>query len=303
MMSKEAAAHHSGFVALIGRSNVGKSTLLNRLIGQKIAITSNKPQTTRNRILGILSRPDGQVLFLDTPGLHAARSRLNKLMVEQAREACREVDLILWLVEADRPVDDEPLVATALAQSGAPVVLVVNKCDLAGPTQLMPLLAAYGQLREFAAIVPVSALTGTGCDRLVDVILAELPAGPRYYPDDQVTDLPERFIAAELIRERLLVHTRDEVPYGTAVVIESFQEDPDRNLVVIQAVIHVEREMHKRMVVGKGGTMIRRIGQESRLAIEGLLGVRVFLELFVHVQSGWTSSDRALREFGYLGEK
>ena len=301
-MSDVPTIYRSGFVALIGRSNVGKSTLLNRLVGQKIAITSDKPQTTRNRILGILSRPDGQVLFLDTPGLHAARSRLNKLMVERAREACREVDLILWLVEADRPVDDEPLVGEALVQSGAPVVLVVNKTDLAGPVQLMPLLAAYGRLRDFAAIVPVSALTGVGCERLVDVILGELPEGPRYYPDDQVTDLPERFIAAELIRERVLAHTRDEVPYGAAVLIESFQEDPDRNLVVIQAVIHVEREMHKRMVVGKGGAMIRRIGQEARLAIEGLLGVRVFLELFVRVEQGWTSSDRALREFGYLGE-
>jgi GTP-binding protein Era len=296
----EGAIYRSGFVALIGRSNVGKSTLLNRLVGQKIAITSPKPQTTRNRILGIVSRPDGQVLFLDTPGLHAARSRLNRLMVAQAQQTCREVDLILWLVEADRPVDDEPLVSEALRQSGAPVVLVVNKCDLVGPEQLLPLLGAYGQLREFAAIVPVSALTGDGTERLTEVILAQLPEGPRYYPDDQVTDLPERFIAAELIRERLLVHTRDEVPYGTAVQIESFNEDPARDLVVIQAVILVEREMHKRMVVGKGGTMIRRIGQEARHEIEGLLGVRVFLELFVRVQSGWTGSDRALREIGYL---
>ena len=298
----EGTSYRSGFVALIGRSNVGKSTLLNRLVGQKIAITSPKPQTTRNRILGIVSRPDGQVLFLDTPGLHAARSRLNRLMVERAHQTCREVDLILWLVEADRPVDDEPLVNEALRQSGAPVVLVVNKCDLAGPERLLPLLGAYGQLREFAAIVPVSALTGAGTERLLEVILAQLPEGPRYYPDDQVTDLPERFIVAELIRERLLVHTRDEVPYGTAVQIESFNEEPERDLVVIQAVILVEREMHKRMVVGKGGAMIRRVGQEARHEIEGLLGVRVFLELFVRVQSGWTGSDRSLRDFGYLGE-
>lgn len=294
--------YHSGFVAIIGRSNVGKSTLLNRLVGQKLAITSSKPQTTRNRILGIVSRPDGQVLFLDTPGLHAARSRLNRLMVDQAHQACREVDLILWLVEADRPVDDEPLVAEALAQSGAPVVLVVNKCDLAGPQQLLPLLGAYGRLREFAAIVPVSALTGAGAERLLEVIVAQLPEGPRYYPDEQVTDLPERFIAAELIRERLFEQTRDEVPYSTAVQIETFREEPGRDLVVIQAVILVEREMHKRIVVGKGGAMIRRIGQEARHEIEGLLGVRVFLELFVRVQSGWTGSDRALREMGYLGE-
>jgi len=292
--------YRSGFVALIGRSNVGKSTLLNRLVGQKLAITSPKPQTTRNRILGIVSRPEGQILFLDTPGLHAARSRLNRLMVEQAYQACREVDLILWLVEADRPVDDEPLVAEALRQSGAPVVLVINKCDLVGPEQLLPLLAAYGRLREFAAIVPVSALTGSGTERLLEVIVARLPEGPRYYPDEQITDLPERFIAAELIRERLLMHTRDEVPYGTAVQIESFREEPERNLVVIQALVLVEREMHKRIVVGKGGAMIRRIGQEARREIEGLLGVRVFLELFVRVQSGWSASDRVLREVGYL---
>ncbi len=294
--------YRSGFVALVGRSNVGKSTLLNRLVGQKIAITSNKPQTTRNRILGIVSRPDGQLLFVDTPGLHAARSRLNKIMVEQAREACREVDLILWLVEADRPVDEEPLVTEVLRQGDAPVLLIVNKCDQVGPERLLPLLAAYGQLREFAEIIPVSALTGSGCDHLVEVVLKHLPEGPRYYPDDQVTDLPERFIAAELIRERVLAHTRDEVPYGVAVRVEDFHEEAERNLVVINAVICVEREMHKRIVVGKGGGMIRRIGQEARQAIEALLGVRVFLELFVRVEAGWTGSDRALREFGYLGE-
>lgn len=299
-MSDDIENYRSGFVALVGRSNVGKSTLLNRLVGQKIAITSPRPQTTRNRILGILSRQDGQILFTDTPGLHAARSRLNKLMVEQAHEACRQVDLILWLVEADRPVDDHSLVAETLDRSGAPVALVVNKSDLVGPGQLLPLLAAYGQLREFAEIVPVSAKTGAGCEHLVDVIMGYLPHGPRYYPEDQVTDLPERFIVAELVRERVLVHTRDEVPYGTAVSVESFREDPKRDLVVIQAVIHVEREMHKRIVVGKGGEMIRRIGQESRREIEGLLGVRVFLELFVRVQPGWTGSDRALRELGFM---
>lgn len=301
-MTDDPVPYRSGFVALIGRSNVGKSTLLNRLIGQKLAITSDKPQTTRNRILGILSRPDGQVLFLDTPGLHLARSPLNRQMVAQAQEACREVDLVLWLVEADRPVDDEPLVAKALAQSRAPVVLVVNKADLVGPERMLPLLAAYGRLREFAAIVPVSALTGDGADRLVEVVLAQLPEGPRYYPEDQVTDLPERFIVGELIRERLLALTRDEVPHGAAVQVESFSEDPARNLVVIQAVIHVERETHKGMVVGKGGATIRRLGQESRLEIEKLLGVRVFLELFVRVQPGWSRSGRALREFGYLGD-
>jgi GTPase len=301
-MAELPTAFRSGFVALIGRSNVGKSTLLNRLIGQKIAIVSDKPQTTRNRILGILSRPDGQILFLDTPGLHRPRSPLNRQMVEQAQEACRPVDLILWLVEADRPVDDEPLVAMALAQSNVPVVLVVNKADLAGPERLLPLLASYARLREFAALVPVSALTGSGVERLVEVLLTLLPPGPHYYPDDQVTDLPERFIVAELIREQLLALTHDEVPHGAAVQVESFHEDAERNLVLIQAVIHVERETHKRMVVGKGGGMIRRLGQEARREIETLLGTRVFLELFVRVQPGWSRSGRALREFGYLDD-
>jgi len=298
-MADDTLEFRSGFVALVGRSNVGKSTLLNRLIGQKIAITSAKPQTTRNRILGIVTRPDGQILFLDTPGLHRARSPLNRQMVAQAHEACRSVDLILWLVEADRSVDAEPLVAAALAQSRAPVVLVVNKIDLVGPEQLLPLLAAYSRLREFAAIVPVSALRGEGVESLLSVVLEQLPPGPRYYPDDQVTDLPERFIVAELIREQLLALTHDEIPHGAAVQVESFTEDEERGLVVISAVIHVERETHKRMVIGKGGAMIRRLGQEARREIEALLACRVYLELFVRVQPGWTSSGRALREFGY----
>jgi GTP-binding protein Era len=281
---------------------VGKSTLLNRLVGQKIAIVSDKPQTTRNRILGILTRAQGQILFLDTPGLHRPRSPLNRQMVDQAHEACRRVDLVLWLVEADRPVDDEPLVAMALAQSRAPVVLVVNKADLAGPERMLPLLAGYARLREFAAVVPVSALTGSGVERLIEVIFGLLPEGPLYYPEDQVTDLPERFIVAELIREQLLRLARDELPHGAAVQVESFREDPGRNLVVIQAVIHVERETHKRMVVGKGGAAIRRLGQAARREIEQLLDARVFLELFVRVQPGWSRSSRALREFGYLGD-
>jgi len=299
-MSESVPTFRSGFVALIGRSNVGKSTLLNRLIGQKIAIVSAKPQTTRNRILGIHTRPDGQILFLDTPGLHRARSPLNRQMVEQAREACREVDLILWLVEADRPVDDQSLVASALAQSRAPVVLVVNKSDLVKAEQMLPLLAEYSRLREFAAIVPASALTGDGVDRLLAVVMAHLPEGPHYYPEDQVTDLPERFVVAELIRERLLELSRDEVPYGAAVQVEDFREEPERDLVVIRAVIHVERDTHKGMVIGKGGAMIRRLGLEARQQIEALLGCRVFLELFVRVSPDWSRSGRALREFGYL---
>jgi GTP-binding protein Era len=278
---------------------VGKSTLLNHLVGQKIAITSSKPQTTRNRILGILTRQDAQLLFLDTPGIHEAKSTLNRYMVEQARAACQDVDLVLWLVEADRAVDEDSLVHEILARVGTPVILGINKIDLVAREKLLPMIDAYRKQRDYAAIVPLSALTGAGADRLLEVMLDHLPEGPQYFPDEQVTDLPERFIVAEIIREQILNRTRDEVPYGVAVVVEQFKENPVTNLISINAVINVEREPHKRIIVGKGGSMIRSIGSAARLEIERLLGVKVYLELFVRVQKNWTGSDRLMREFGY----
>jgi GTP-binding protein Era len=278
---------------------VGKSTLLNHLVGQKIAITSSKPQTTRNRILGILTRQDAQLLFLDTPGIHEAKSSLNRYMVEQARAACQDVDLVLWLVEADRAVDEDSLVHEILARIGTPVILGINKIDLVAREKLLPMIDAYRKQRDYAAIVPLSALTGAGADRLLEVMLDHLPEGPQYFPDEQVTDLPERFIVAEIIREQILNRTRDEVPYGVAVVVEQFKENPVTNLISINAVINVEREPHKRIIVGKGGSMIRSIGSAARLEIERLLGVKVYLELFVRVQKNWTGSDRLMREFGY----
>lgn len=290
---------HSGFVAIIGRPNVGKSTLLNRIVGQKIAITSPKPQTTRNRILGIQNLDHAQVLYVDTPGIHEARSPLNRYMVDQARSACLDVDVVLWLVEADRPVDRDPMIPRLLEKGKHPVLLVINKIDTIPKDQLLPLIDAYRKICPFASIVPVSALKGAGVDELMAEIPALLPEGPRYYPEDQLTDVPERFIVAEMIREQILMHTKDEVPYGVAIVVERFQDNPVRNMVGIGAVINVERDSQKGILVGKGGTMIRRIGQGARKEIERLLGVKVHLELFVRVQKNWTSSGRMLKEFGY----
>ncbi len=289
----------SGFVAIIGRPNVGKSTLLNHIVGQKIAITSPKPQTTRNRILGIQNMDDAQVLYVDTPGIHDARSPLNRYMVDQARSACLDVDVVLWLVEADRSVDTDPMIPRLLEKSKNPVLLVINKIDTISKDKLLPLIDAYCKICPFASIIPISALKGDGVDALKAEIPALLPEGPRYYPEEQLTDVPERFIVAEMIREQILMRTKDEVPYGVAIVVERFQENPVKNMVGIAAVINVERDSHKRIMVGKGGIMIRQIGQSARKEIQKMLGVKVHLELFVRVQKNWTSSGRMLKEFGY----
>lgn len=291
---------HSGFAAIVGRPNVGKSTLLNRVLGEKIAITSPKAQTTRNRILGIHNLPGAQILFLDTPGIHRPRGRLNKFMVDQALSACSEVDCLLFLVEAtSSPGEGDDFVLNIIAEGRAPVILVINKVDRVPRHDLLPLIDAWSKKHDFLHIVPVSALTGEGVEDLVSTVRDLLPEGPRYYPEDMITDLPERFIAAEMIREQVLRRTREEIPYGVAVTVESFEEKAEKNLVVINAVIHVERETHKRIVVGKAGAMIRSIGQGARQDIERLLGVRVFLEIFVRIDRNWTESQRLLREFGY----
>jgi GTP-binding protein Era len=228
---------HSGFVAIIGRPNVGKSTLLNNIVGQKIAITSPKPQTTRNRILGIQNLENAQVLFVDTPGIHEAHSPLNRYMVDQARSAALDVDVVLWLVEADRPVDTDPMIPKLLEKSTRPVLLVINKIDTIPKDKLLPLIAAYSKICPFASIVPISALKGDGVEALMSEIPQLLPEGPRYYPEDQLTDVPERFIVAEMIREQILMRTKDEVPYGVAILVERFQENPVKNMVGIDAVI------------------------------------------------------------------
>ena len=290
---------HSGFVAIIGRPNVGKSTLLNHIVGQKIAITSPKPQTTRNRILGIQNLENAQVLFVDTPGIHEAHSPLNRYMVDQARSAALDVDVVLWLVEADRPVDTDPMIPKLLEKSTRPVLLVINKIDTIPKDKLLPLIAAYSKICPFASIVPISALKGDGVEALMNEIPQLLPEGPRYYPEDQLTDVPERFIVAEMIREQILMRTKDEVPYGVAILVERFQENPVKNMVGIDAVINVERDSQKGILIGKGGTMLRQIGQGARKEIERMLGVKVHLQLFVRVQKNWTSSGRMMKEFGY----
>ena len=290
---------HSGFVAIIGRPNVGKSTLLNHIVGQKIAITSPKPQTTRNRILGIQNLENAQVLFVDTPGIHDAHSPLNRYMVDQARSAALDVDVVLWLVEADRSVDTDPMIPKLLEKSTRPVLLVINKIDTIPKDKLLPLIAAYSKICPFASIVPISALKGDGVEALLNEIPQLLPEGPRYYPEDQLTDVPERFIVAEMIREQILMRTKDEVPYGVAILVERFQENPVKNMVGIDAVINVERDSQKGILIGKGGTMLRQIGQGARKEIERMLGIKVHLQLFVRVQKNWTSSGRMMKEFGY----
>ncbi len=290
----------SGFIAIIGRPNVGKSTLLNRILGQKVAITSNKPQTTRNRILGIHNFSAGQALFVDTPGIHKAKGKLNRFMVDQAIGACADVDLILFLVEADdSPGGGDEYILKLLDRSSVPVFLIINKIDLVKPPKLLKLIQQYSERFKFAEVIPLSARGGDGVPQLLQAIEPLLPEGPRYYPEDMLTDQPERFIVAELVREKIMRRTSEEIPYGVGVQVDTFEEKPEKNLVVIQATIHVERNSHKKIIVGKGGQMIKTVGQEARKDIERLLGTRVFLELFVRVDKDWTQSERMLKELGY----
>jgi GTP-binding protein Era len=296
----EKKVYKSGFVSIVGRPNVGKSTLLNQILGQKIAITTDKPQTTRNRILGIHTIDDAQILFLDTPGIHKGEGRLNRFMVDQARSACSGVDLVMFLIDATaKPGSGDSFVLDILRRGETPVILVINKIDLVSRESLLPLIETYSKLFDFAEIFPISATKGEGTDRLVSRIRELLPEGGPYYPEDMITDLPERFIAAEMVREQILNQTRDEIPYGVAVEVESFEEKPEKGLIVIGAVIHVERDNHKRIIVGKQGSRLKSIGQSARLEIEKLLDSKVYLELFVHVQKNWTESVHQLKRFGY----
>jgi len=290
----------SGFISIVGRPNVGKSTLLNRILGQKIAITSKKPQTTRTRILGIHNFAGGQALFVDTPGIHKPKGKLNQFMVDQALAACADVDMVLLLVEAqDRPGGGDEYILQLLERLATPVSLVINKIDLVEPPALLQLIEAYAARFSFKEVFPISAQSGEGVPRMLAALEAYLPAGPQYYPDDLLTDQPERVIVAELVREKVMRRIGEEIPYGVAVRVENFQEKPEQNLVVIQATIHVEKDSHKKIIIGKGGQMIRSLGQDARKEIERFLGTRVFLELFVRVDKDWSQSERMLRELGY----
>jgi GTP-binding protein Era len=290
----------SGFVSIVGAPNVGKSTLLNHLVGQKVAIVSPKPQTTRNRILAVRTAAHYQIILLDTPGIHQARGALNLTMVRTALTALNTVDLVLFLIEARDPHNlNNNSALEALRTVRTDVLLVVNKIDLVRPDTVDEIVGSLESRHRFKGSVKISALQGSGIDGLVARMVALLPAGPAYYPADTLTDLPERFICGELIREAILHLTLDEVPYATAVTISSFREDRGKNLIHIQADIHVERSSQKAIIIGKGGTMLRQIGQHARLEMENLLGARVFLELWVRVQKNWRKDPRALREFGY----
>jgi GTP-binding protein Era len=288
----------SGFVSIIGRPNVGKSTLLNAIIGEKIVITSNKPQTTRNRIQGIHNIPGAQIIFIDTPGIHSAYSRLNKSMVDTALASISGVDLLLLVVEASAPVD-AGIISEVLAGVSVPVVLAINKVDLLPDKRvLLEKITSWATLHSFRDIVPVSAGSGDGIDLLVGTISRYLPEGHQLFPDDILTDMPEKFIVAEMIREKVFRLTRDEVPYSTAVEVESFVERPN-GVVAISAAIVLERATQKGIVIGKQGDMLKKIGSQARHDIERLLATRVFLELFVKVEENWSERPSKLREYGY----
>jgi GTP-binding protein Era len=279
---------------------VGKSTLLNRVLGEKLAITSSKPQTTRNRITGIRNTDDGQMIFLDTPGIHQAKTPLNRYMVKAATSTFSEVDLILLLVEADRGHDaDDDLIIESLRQAGVPVFLIINKIDLVEKLKLLPLIDRFRSLYDFQEIVPVSAVTGDGVDRLLELIREVLPEGPKYFPDDLFTDNSERFIAAEIVREKILILTHKEIPYATAVTVDSFKEDEEKNLIRIAATITVEKDSQKGILIGKGGKMLKEIGTQARVEMERFFAAKIFLELFVRVRKDWTKDAKWLKEFGY----
>lgn len=287
----------SGLVAIIGRPNVGKSTLLNRLVGRKVAITSPKPQTTRNRIAGVLRRPGAQVVLLDTPGLHRPRHRLGEYMVNVARRALEGVDAALLVVDgaAGPPGPGDREAAAAVAGAGVPVLLAVNKADRVRPEAA---LAAYADLGEFAGRFAVSALTGAGCDALADALVALMPEGPPYFPDEDVTDQPEEALVAELIREKILHLTREEVPHAVAVQVESLEER-ENGVLRAAAVIYVERDSQKGILIGKGGAMLREIGRQAREELEAIFGTRVFLDLWVKVKEDWRNRAGTLGALGY----
>jgi GTP-binding protein Era len=289
----------SGYVSLIGRPNAGKSTLLNTMVGAKVAIVSDKPQTTRGRILGVKNYPDGQIVFVDTPGIHKPLHRLNVRMVDAAVETLREVDVVALVFDAStKPGHGDEFVTTLLENVRMPVVLVLNKIDLVHKAKLLPLIERVQKWRDFAAIVPVSAQTGDGIDRLEKVLLEQLPEGESLYPDDYLTDQPERTLVAETVREKILNHTRAELPFSTAVVVDKFDEEERDRMLRLYCTIFVEHDSQKAIVIGRGGEMIKRIGTEARKDLEETLETRVFLDLRVKVNADWRNDDRALDDLG-----
>ncbi|WP_368256406.1 GTPase Era [Enterococcus innesii] len=291
--------HKSGFVAIVGRPNVGKSTLLNRVVGQKIAIMSDKAQTTRNKIQGVYTTDDAQLIFIDTPGIHKPKHRLGDFMVETAYSALREVDVTLFMISADQKRGKgDDFIIERLRQSQTPVFLVINKIDKVHPDALLAIIEDYSSQMDFAEIVPISATEGNNFETLMKLLIDEMPEGPQYFPEDQITDHPEYFIVSELVREKVLLLTRDEVPHSIAVVVDSMKRDHN-DKVHIQATIIVERDSQKGIIIGKGGKMLKQIGTKARLDIEHLLDDKVFLELWVKVQKDWRDKQTFLTDYGY----
>lgn len=293
-------SHKSGFISIIGRPNVGKSTFLNRVIGQKIAIMSDKPQTTRNKVQGVLTLDDSQLIFIDTPGIHKPKHRLGDFMMKVAQNTLKEVDLVLFMVNAKEGYGrGEEFIIEKLQNVKTPVFLVINKIDLIHPDELLKLIESYNKKFNFAEIVPISALEGNNIEKLLEQIKEKMPEGPQFYPADQVTDHPERFIVSELIREKALHLTREEIPHSLAVVIEKMERQPEKEMVHVMATIIVERDSQKGIIIGKQGSMLKEIGKRARHDIENLLGTKVFLELWVKVQKDWRNKASQLRDFGF----
>ena len=288
-----------GYVALMGRPNVGKSTLLNRLVGEKLAITSPKPQTTRHRLLGILHLAGAQLVFLDTPGLLDPKGLLNESLVKAALAALADADVAVWLVEPRPPDFQDRTVLPRVRALKCPIIIAINKIDLVNKPQLLPLIAAYHDLFPKSPVVPLAALLGDGLPTLVTEIVQLLPASPPLFPEEQITDQTERFLVAEIIRERLFHHTGEEIPYAVAVAVEEFDERQRPDLIRIRAVIYVEKDSQKGIVIGKGGRLLKRVGQEAREEAERLLQAKVYLDLWVKVWKNWRRDPRALRQFGY----
>ncbi|GIO97983.1 MULTISPECIES: GTPase Era [Paenibacillus] len=289
----------SGFVAIIGRPNVGKSTLMNQVIGQKIAIMSDKPQTTRNKIHGVYTTNDSQVVFLDTPGIHKRQSKLGDYMNQTALSTLGEVEAALFLVDASEGIGGgDRYIAEQLQKIKTPIILVMNKIDKIEPPALLPLIEQYRKLHDFAEIVPISAKLGNNVDTLLEQIQKYLPPGPQYYPEDQVTDHPEQFVCAELIREKILHMTREEIPHSIAVTIEDMRVE-ENGTVYISAVIFVERDSQKGIIIGKQGALLKEVGRQARQDIQRLLGSKIFLELWVKVKKDWRNQERVLRDLGF----
>ncbi|MFD1358232.1 GTPase Era [Fictibacillus halophilus] len=292
--------YKSGFVTIIGRPNVGKSTLLNQVIGQKIAIMSDKPQTTRNKIQAVYTTEEAQVIFIDTPGIHKPKHKLGDFMTKTAQQTLNEVDLILFVINAEEGYGrGDQFIIDRLQHVQNPVFLVVNKIDKVHPDDLLPLIDMYRNKVDVAEVVPISALKGNNVDTLLNQIVSYMEEGPQFYPEDQVTDHPERFITAELIREKVLHLTREEIPHSVAVVIEEMKVREEKNVVFVNATIIVERSSQKGIIIGKQGKMLKEVGKRARADIETLLGSRVFLELYVKVQTDWRNRQKQLAEFGF----